>query len=198
MIIIIYDGRYGYGAFRHYFITYVEDKGRIPERTGRSTPSHPHPGRWQTSLRTGSHFWLFLPPDHACLQSGRWRCPSGASRHGPEHTCAGKRTSGYLDHKCVELKGSNISMCRWYLQLSGVKSFIDFLDFWHVVLTAPQDEMTSYNEGSAGSAPESSNRAGQTRNWMKSRREKSWAQSSMTSISLSFLVLWVCCCCAEV
>lgn len=114
-----------------YIFEHISSTVLLPGRTGRSTLPALHPGRWQTSLRTGSHFWLFLPRDLSCLRSGRQLCPSGASHRDPEHTCAGKRRGG--SQLCIPLNWL-VCICWLYLQLSGVESLIDFTGFWHVAL----------------------------------------------------------------
>lgn len=74
----------------------------LPGRTGLPTLSDPHPGRWQTSPRTGSRSWLFLPQDLASLQPGRWLCPCGASPHDPPRTCAHKTAGGSVEQPINE------------------------------------------------------------------------------------------------
>lgn len=66
---------------------------RLPGRTGVSTRPGLRPGRWRTSPRTGSHSWLFLLPDLQDPRRARRRSPSGAWRHDPARTCAGKPVS---------------------------------------------------------------------------------------------------------
>lgn len=106
-------------------------RSAVPGRTGPSTPPGPRPGRWQTSLRTESRFWQFLLRDRAYLRSGRRSCPSGASRHGPEHTC--EKNKWMCSTDCTVQVKVTPRQCVEYLQLSGVESFIDV---WHVARVA--------------------------------------------------------------
>lgn len=123
----------------------------VPGKTGRPNPSDLHLGWWRISLRTKSHFWLFLLRAHPCLRWGRWRCPSGASHRSQEHIYTGRETSESTG--CSYTSASVVSRTLTAVWSRTLHRFHPLLTCWRAQLTLS----TGMDDRRSMDAPNSNN-----------------------------------------